>query len=438
MRSKLPKVLHPLAGKPMLQWVLDAAYNLQPAAIEVVYGHGGETVCETIPGKNISWVLQTEQLGTGHAVQQAMQHVAPEQQLLVLYGDTPLINPQTLQQLVSTTPAGEVGIITADFSDPFGLGRIVRDSNHGIIGIVEQKDATVEQQTITEINTGIMLLPARKLQHWLSQLQTNNAQGELYLTDVIAMAVADGVPIHSIQPKNNSEVSGVNTRVQLSQLERAYQSIQAEAFMAEGVTIMDPARFDVRGELTCGEDVTIDINVIIEGKVSIGAGCKIGANVILKNVSLAANTEILPNCILEQSTLGENCLIGPFARLRPGTELANNVKVGNYVETKKARVGEGSKIPHLSYIGDAVIGKSVNIGAGVITANYDGVNKHKTIIGDHVFVGCDTQLIAPVNIGDNAFIGCGSSISKNAPAGKLTIARARQTTLASWQPPKKS
>jgi bifunctional UDP-N-acetylglucosamine pyrophosphorylase/glucosamine-1-phosphate N-acetyltransferase len=437
MRSALPKVLHPLANRPMLTWVINAAEQINPDVVVVVYGHGGEQVKEQLAGHNISWVLQSEQLGTGHAVQQAIPQIINSQQVLVLYGDTPLISPITLQQLITTTSEDGVGIITAKFSDPTGLGRIIRDNNNKVSAIVEEKDATIAQKKINEINTGIMLLPVKKLTQWLSQLENDNAQSEFYLTDIIKMAVSDGVSITTVTPKANAEVAGVNTRQQLIELERSYCLTQAAQLLAEGVTIRDPARFDLRGELHAAQDVTIDINVIIEGKVTLGKNVKIGPNVILKEVTIGDNTEIFANSMLEESTVGENCLIGPFARLRPGTKLANDVKVGNFVETKKAIVADGSKIPHLSYIGDAVVGKNVNIGAGVITANYDGVNKHQTTIEDNVFIGCDTQLIAPVTIGKSAYIGCGSSINKDAPANKLTLARSRQKTIEGWEPPKK-
>lgn len=437
MCSSLPKVLHPLANKPLLQWVVEAGNTINPERIVVVYGHGGEQVSNVLADSSLHWVLQQQQLGTGHAVQQALPKVENAKQVLVLYGDTPLISQQTLQALINETTEDAVGVITANFSEPKGLGRIIRNSDQQMIAIVEEKDATVEQKQLHEINTGIMLLPVGKLHQWLSALENNNTQGELYLTDVIAKAVVDDVHITTVQPQSNAEVTGVNTRQQLVKLERCFQTMQAERLLTAGVAICDPARFDLRGELQCGDDVTIDINVIIEGKVTLGHGVKIGPNVILKNTHVGANTEIFANSLLEDSCVGQHCLIGPFARLRPGTELADNVKIGNFVETKKITVDQGSKIPHLSYVGDAIIGKNVNIGAGVITANYDGVSKYQTTIEDNVFVGCDTQLIAPVVVGKNAFIGCGSSISKDVPADKLTLARARQKTIEGWQPLKK-
>ena len=437
MRSTLPKVLHPLANKPMLQWVLEEADALQPKEIMVVVGHGGEQVKNTLPSANVTWVEQTAQLGTGHALQQTLPHLQDCEQVLVLLGDTPMITEETLRELCESTPVNQLGIITEFVGEPAGLGRIIRDAENNLIGIVEEKDATPEQKTIEEINTGIMLLPVKYLQNWLQALSSNNAQNEFYLTDVIAMAVTDKVSINSIQPLFTEEVLGINNRQQLAYLERFYQSLIAQTLMEEGVTLMDPDRFDLRGNLDVAQDVVIDINVIIEGDVKIARGCHIGANSILKNVSLGEDVTVLPNSILEDSIVAANCTIGPFARLRPGTELAEGVKVGNFVETKKVKVGKGSKLSHLSYIGDANIGANVNIGAGTITCNYDGINKYVTTIEDDVFIGSDSQLIAPVTIEKGAYIGAGSSISKNAPAGKLTLARARQKTIDSWQPPKK-
>ncbi len=437
MRSTLPKVLHPLANKPMLQWVLEEADALQPKEIMVVVGHCGEQVKNTLPSANVTWVEQTAQLGTGHALQQTLPHLQDCEQVLVLLGDTPMITEETLRELCESTPVNQLGIITEFVGEPAGLGRIIRDAENNLIGIVEEKDATLEQKTIEEINTGIMLLPVKYLQNWLQALSSSNAQNEFYLTDVIAMAVTDKVSINSIQPLFTEEVLGINNRQQLAYLERFYQSLIAQTLMEEGVTLMDPDRFNLRGDLDVAQDVVIDINVIIEGDVKIARGCHIGANSILKNVSLGENVTVLPNSILEDSIVAANCTIGPFARLRPGTELAEGVKVGNFVETKKVKVGKGSKLSHLSYIGDANIGANVNIGAGTITCNYDGINKYVTTIEDDVFIGSDSQLIAPVTIEKGAYIGAGSSISKNAPAGKLTLARARQKTIDSWQPPKK-
>lgn len=436
MSSELPKVLHLLAKKPLLQWVIEAALKSGVDDIHVVYGQNEQV--KTV-AQGIQWVQQTEQLGTGHAVNQAMQKIntANVEQVLVLYGDTPLISPQTLKHLLNSTPKDAIGLLTANFAEPAGLGRIIKDEHAKVVAIVEERDASEQQKAITEINTGIMLLPAKRAAVWLNNLKNDNTQGEYYLTDVIAMAVADNVEIKAIQASNTIEVAGINTRAQLAQCERNYQMNNAEQLMQQGVSLADPARFDLRGELKCEKDISIDVNVIIEGTVTLAKGVKIGANVILKNVSIGANTEILPNSMLEECVVGEDCAIGPFARLRPGTKLSDNVKVGNFVETKKVSIDAGSKLSHLSYIGDAVIGKNVNIGAGTITCNYDGINKYTTTIEDNVFIGSDSQLIAPVTIGENAYIGAGSSISKDAPANKLTVARARQRTIENWQAPKK-
>jgi len=436
MRSRIPKVLHKLAGKPMLERVIEAAQTISHA-ISIVYGYQGDTVKAALSSYDIDWVHQAEQLGTGHAVKQAVSESEKADQILVLLGDTPLITSQTLNDLREKTAKNEVGIVTIHLENPYGLGRILRDNNNHIVGIVEEKDATDEQKKITEINTGIMLLPTQHLKQWLAKLKNNNAQKEYYLTDIFAMAVAEKVAIKNVSPQFVEEVMGINTRVQLAHLERVYQQRVAEQLMLSGVTLLDPSRFDLRGTLTCAEDVTIDVNVIVEGNVSIGRGTSIGANTILKNCTIGENVVIEPNVVIDDSTVGNYCTIGPFARLRPGTQLAEKVKVGNFVETKKAIVGEGSKLPHLSYIGDADIGKHVNIGAGTITCNYDGVNKFKTTINDGAFIGSDSQLVAPVTIGEGAYIGAGSTITKDAPAHKLTISRAKQITIEGWQPPKK-
>ena len=436
MRSKLPKVLHQLAGKSLLECVIETAKTISPS-ISVIYGYEGDTVKSALSNHEVTWIYQAEQLGTGHAVKQAVSDKESADQILVLLGDTPLITTETLNELRKKTSKNEVGIVTVHLKNPHGLGRILRDKNNHIVGIVEEKDATDEQKKITEINTGIMLLPTQHLKTWLAKLTNHNAQKEYYLTDIFAMAVAEKVVINNVSPQFTEEVMGINTRVQLAQLERVYQQRAAEAHMLSGVTLLDPSRFDLRGTLTCAEDVTIDVNVIIEGKVSIGRGTSIGANTILKNCVIGENVVIESNVVIDDSIVGNHCTIGPFARLRPGTQLAEKVKVGNFVETKKAIVGEGSKLPHLSYIGDADIGKHVNIGAGTITCNYDGVNKYKTTIHDGAFIGSDSQLVAPVTIGEGAYIGAGSTITKDAPAGKLTISRAKQTTIEGWKPPKK-
>lgn len=438
MHSAKPKVLHELAGKPILQWIVDTALQLEPDKIYIVYGFGGEQVKAAIEENSaIVWVEQKEQLGTGHAVAQVLPHLNDNEQVLILVGDTPLIQLATLQSLVHLIKDDHLALLTVNFANPTGLGRIIRDTHQQVVAIVEDKDATAEQRKITEINTGIMAMPIKYLKKYLPQLKNNNQQKEYYLTDIMALAVQDNQTIVATQPENAEEVLSVNNRLQLAQLERYYQKTQAEKLMLQGVTLRDPNRFDLRGELTCGKDVTIDINVIIEGKVIIGNNVLIEANVILHNTTIKDNAVIHSNCHIDSAIIGEGCQIGPFARIRPGTELAHDVKIGNFVETKKAVIDAGSKVNHLSYIGDAMIGKDVNIGAGVITCNYDGVNKHQTTIEDNAFIGSDSQLVAPVTVEKGAYIGSGSTISKTAPAGKLTLARARQTTIDKWQPPKK-
>lgn len=439
MHSAKPKVLHELAGKPILQWIVDTALQLHPDNIYIVYGFGGEQVKAAIEENSaIVWVEQKEQLGTGHAVAQVLPHLNDNEQVLILVGDTPLIQLATLRSLVNLTKDDHLALLTVNFADPTGLGRIIRNAQQQVVAIIEDKDATAEQRKITEINTGIMAMPTKHLKKYLPQLKNNNQQKEYYLTDIMALAVQDHQTIVATQPENPEEVLSVNNRLQLAELERYYQKSVAEKLMLQGVTMRDPNRFDLRGELICGKDVTIDINVIIEGKVIIGNNVVIEANVILRNTTIKDNAVIHANSHIDSAIIGENCQIGPFARIRPGTQLAHDVKIGNFVETKKALIDVGSKVNHLSYIGDATIGKDVNIGAGVITCNYDGVNKHQTIIEDNAFIGSDSQLVAPVTVEKGAYIGSGSTISKTAPAGKLTLARARQTTIDKWQPPKKS
>jgi bifunctional UDP-N-acetylglucosamine pyrophosphorylase / glucosamine-1-phosphate N-acetyltransferase len=437
MRSHLPKVLHTLAGRPLLGHVLDAAAALGAAAVHVVYGHGGERVREAFPEHAVNWVLQERQLGTGDAVARAMSHIGDESRVLVLYGDVPLITPATLQRLVSAAGFEAIGLLTAVLPDPTGYGRILRAAHGGVQRIVEQKDATAEDLAVTEINTGMLAAPAAALRGWLAALDPRNAQGELYLTDCIALAVRDGMPVHTVAPATLSEVEGVNDRVQLAALERVYQRTQAERLMRAGVTLLDPARFDLRGELTAGRDVVIDTNVLIEGTVQLGDGVRIGPNTVLRDCTLGEAVEVLSHCLIDGAEVGPGARIGPFARIRPETALAASVHVGNFVEIKKSRVGEGSKINHLSYVGDTDIGTGVNIGAGTITCNYDGANKHRTVIGDHAFIGSDTQLVAPVEVGAGATIGAGSTITRDAPAEKLTLSRAPQKTIEGWQRPTK-
>lgn len=436
MKSGLPKVLHPLAGKPLLGHVLDTASGLSPERIIVVHGHGGEQVRDALADYPVDWVEQAQQLGTGHAVQQAESLVAGLDKVLILYGDVPLMQLQTLQRLIESTES-DMGLITVNLADPSGYGRIIRDSAENVLRIVEQKDASADELKVTEINTGIMLIGAVNLAGWLARLSNENTQGEYYLTDLIEMAVHDGVAIHVTQPVEAVEAEGVNDRVQLAELERAYQRNQARNLMEQGVTLHDPARFDLRGNLAVGEDVTIDVNVIVEGHVTLGNNVTIGANTVLRNVTIGDNVQVFENCVIENAQVGPNCRIGPFARLRPGAELVGNVHIGNFVEIKNSIVGQDSKVNHLSYVGDSEIGERVNLGAGTITCNYDGAYKHKTSIGDDAFIGSNTALVAPVTVGSNATIGAGSVITKDAEEHKLTVTRARQITISGWIRPSK-
>ena len=437
MRSALPKVLHPLAGRPLLEHVLAAASALNPEALHVVYGHGGTQVKEALAAWPVNWVAQTEQLGTGHAVQQAAPHLHDDHTVLVLYGDVPLIQPDTLRRLVERAGTERLALLTVELRDPDGYGRIVRSADGRVERIVEHRDASDEQRRIREINTGIMALPAAQLRGWLDRLRADNAQGEYYLTDIIEMAVADGVEVVTSAPSGVHEVMGVNDKQQLSELERFYQRGQATSLMRQGVTLADPARFDLRGELSVGQDVYIDINVVLLGQVRIGDRVRIGPNVVISDSQLSDDVEVLANTVIERAVVGAGSRLGPFARIRPDTELADHVHVGNFVEIKKAKVASGSKINHLSYVGDATVGKNVNLGAGTITCNYDGANKHRTVIEDNVFVGSDTQLVAPVTVGAGATIGAGSTITRDAPAGELTLSRSKQTTIEGWKRPTK-
>ena len=436
MRSKLPKVLHPLANKPMLQHVIDTAQALEPTKIHVVVGHGADQVKETVQS-DVNWVYQAEQKGTGHAVAQAMPDVAASSTVLVLYGDVPLTKASTLEKLVKSCGENCYSLLTVNLENPTGYGRIVRDATNNVQRIVEQKDANEAELTICEVNTGIAAGKAADLAKWLPQLNANNAQGEYYLTDLTAMAVAEGYTIAVEQPSEVIEADGVNSRTQLNTLERAYQRQQAETLMANGASLADANRIDVRGTLTTGQDVSIDVNCVFEGTVSIGDDVVIGPNCLIMNSSIASGTVIKANSVLEDATVGENCDIGPFARLRPGTALANKAKIGNFVETKKANIGEGSKVNHLSYIGDATIGKGVNVGAGTITCNYDGVNKFKTEMADGVFIGSNSSLVAPVSIGENATVGAGSTITGNVSADQLAVARGKQRNIDGWLRPSK-
>ncbi len=436
MKSRLPKVLHPLAGKPLLAHVIETARSLEPDAMVVVYGHGGGQVREALDGPGLQWVEQAEQLGTGHAVQQALPALKDLDRVLVLYGDVPLMRRESLQSLLATAPSG-FGLMTMNLDDPQGYGRILRDEQGRVTGIVEQKDASEEQLRIREVNTGIMLVDASSLARWLERLSPQNAQGEYYLTDIVALAVAEGVEIRVAQPEDPVEAEGVNDRLQLAALERVYQRWQAQALMRDGVTLEDPARFDLRGSLRTGMDVSLDVNVIIEGEVVLGDNVRVGANTVLRNVRVADNVMIRENCVIEDAVIGPDSAIGPFSRIRPGTELTGGAHVGNFVEIKNSTIGLGSKVNHLTYIGDTLMGAGVNIGAGTITCNYDGACKHRTTIEDKAFIGSNTALVAPVTVGEDATIGAGSVIAKDAPAGELTLARGKQVTIKGWKRPKK-
>ncbi len=436
MYSDLPKVLHPIAGKPMVKHVIDTAKQLSAKQIHLIYGHGGDLLQQRLSSEPVNWVLQAEQLGTGHAMQQAAPFFADDENILMLYGDAPLITPATLEKLIAAKPENGIALLTVVLDNPTGYGRIIRE-NGSVVAIVEQKDANPEQLKIQEINTGVMVASGASFKKWLSQLDNNNAQGEYYITDVIAMANRDGYKVEAVQASDLMEVEGANNRLQLAALERYYQKTQAEKLLLAGVTLIDPARFDLRGTVTHGKDVVIDVNVILEGDIKLGNNVKIGAGAILKNVVLGDNVEIKPYSVLEDSVIGESADVGPFARLRPGTELAAKAHVGNFVEIKKSTIGVGSKVGHLTYIGDSEIGTNVNIGAGTITCNYDGANKFKTIIGDNVFVGSDTQLVAPVTVANGATIGAGSTITKDVAADELVITRVPQRHIQGWQRPTK-
>jgi bifunctional UDP-N-acetylglucosamine pyrophosphorylase/glucosamine-1-phosphate N-acetyltransferase len=436
MRSDLPKVLQPLAGRPLLAHVLDCAREIGAADICVVYGHGGEQVRTAFASRTIRWALQAQQLGTGHAMLQAMPGTPEANRVLVLFGDVPLLTARTLRSMLDAGQEDEVLVLTVDMEDPTGYGRIIRDGE-AVTGIVEEKDADEEQKKIVEINTGVMLCPGEQLRKWLGRLSNDNAQGEYYLTDVIAMAVADGVLVHGVKASSQVEVMGINDRKQLAEAERALQARLVDELMSEGVGFADPARVDIRGDLTCGRDVFIDINAVFEGQVTLGNGVRIEANNVIRDSALGDGVVVHPNCHIEGAVAGPKCEIGPFARLRPGAELADNVKVGNFVEIKKSRVAEDSKVNHLTYIGDSEIGVNVNVGAGTITCNYDGANKHRTTIGDGAFIGSGVNLVAPVEVGSGATIGAGSTITKNVPADQLAIERSKQLTVRGWKRPTK-
>ncbi|WP_033375670.1 bifunctional UDP-N-acetylglucosamine diphosphorylase/glucosamine-1-phosphate N-acetyltransferase GlmU [Leeia oryzae] len=438
MYSKLPKVLHQIGGKPMLGHVIDCASRLTPENLVVIYGHEGELVKASMGNEQLTWVLQEPQLGTGHAMQCAAPALPPEGMTFVLYGDVPLLAEGTLNNMLAVAGSGEqVVLLTQLLDDPSGYGRIVRDAQGAVSAIVEHKDASPEQLSINEINTGILLLPNRHLHRWLAALTNNNAQGEYYLTDLIGLAVQDGVIVETVQPGKPWETLGVNNKLQLAELERHYQSEVAQQLMLQGVTLRDPSRLDVRGQLRCGQDVMIDVNCVFEGDVVLGDDVVIGPNCVLKDCTLAAGTQIAAYSHIDGAMVGEGARIGPFARLRPGAELSADVHIGNFVEIKKSKVGLGSKVNHLSYVGDAKIGAGVNVGAGTITCNYDGANKSLTEIGDGAFIGSGSMLVAPVTIGVGATIGAGSTITKPAPDNVLTVARAKQLTITNWQRPVK-
>ncbi len=436
MHSALPKVLHPLAGKPLLSHVVDTARALCPSSLTVIYGHGGEAVPQALQASDITFAKQEPQLGTGHAVMQAIPYLNEAAPTLILYGDVPLTTAASLQRLLDSAGADKLSILTVELENPAGYGRIVRERD-AIVRIVEQKDATDTERAIREINTGIMVAPTAKLKQWLSTLSKDNAQGEYYLTDIVARAVADGVPVVSAQPDAIAETLGINSKVQLAELERIFQRQQATILLEQGVTLADPARIDVRGTLVCGKDVAIDINCVFEGKVELEDGVTIGAHCVIKNARIARGTQVKPFCHIEDAQIGAGSQIGPYARLRPGTTLAEDVHIGNFVEVKNSQIDAHSKANHLAYIGDTTVGARVNIGAGTITCNYDGVNKSRTVIEDDAFIGSDSQLVAPVTVGRGATLGAGTTLTRDAPAGKLTVSRARQITIENWQRPVK-
>ncbi|WP_417543594.1 bifunctional UDP-N-acetylglucosamine diphosphorylase/glucosamine-1-phosphate N-acetyltransferase GlmU [Marinobacter sp.] len=438
MKSALPKVLHCVAGRPMLHHVIGTARQLGAEKIHTVIGHGGDKVRETITESLVNWVVQEQQLGTGHAVAQALPHLPDDARVLVLYGDVPLTRTDTLNAMVEALDDNALGLLTVTLDNPQGYGRIVRNSDGKVTSIVEQKDASAEQLAICEVNTGILAVAAKHLKAWLPALSNANAQGEYYLTDIIAMAVEHNLGISVSQPEDSFEVQGVNNRLQLAELERWFQKREAERLMTEGATLADPARIDVRGELTIGNDILIDVNVVFEGKVSLGNNVSVGPGCVIRDAVIADGAQINAHSVIEGAVIGANAQIGPFARIRPGTELAANTKIGNFVETKKTVVGEGSKINHLSYVGDTSLGRNVNVGAGTITCNYDGVNKFRTVIGDGVFVGSNTSLVAPVRIGAGVTVGAGSTITRNVEDNELAVARARQRNIEGWERPKKS
>jgi bifunctional UDP-N-acetylglucosamine pyrophosphorylase/glucosamine-1-phosphate N-acetyltransferase len=437
MQSDLPKVLHKLAGKPLLAHVITAAKTICDAEQIIVTGHGAELVEKTFVDSGGQFVQQTEQLGTAHAVNMAVPHLRDQSKVLILYGDVPLIKPATIDKMLAAVEGKTIGLLTINLENPMGYGRIVRNHAGMIESIVEQKDASEEQLLISEINTGVLALGAEQLKAWLPQIDNNNAQGEYYLTDLIAIATTNGYQIASIQPTSATEVEGVNNRIQLSQLERAHQLELAEALMLSGTTLADPSRFDQRGDLSAGQDNFIDVNCLFEGTVTIGSNVSIGPNCQIIDSTIGDGVEIKANTVIEHAVIGDQAIIGPFARIRPGTELGKNTKIGNFVETKKAIVGDGSKINHLSYVGDTDLGCGVNVGAGTITCNYDGVNKHQTKIGDGAFIGSNSTLIAPVTVGENGFVAAGSTLTQDVSADALAVSRTKQRNIPGWKRPTK-
>jgi len=438
MRSAIPKVLHALAGRPLLEHVCALSRRLAGSDTIVIYGHGGEQVPARLAHLGVRWVEQKEQLGTGHAVMQVVPEIADDETVLILYGDVPLLRDETVRALLQCVGEQTLGLLTVRLADPAGYGRIVRDPGGAVVRIVEEKDAADAERAIDEINTGIMAVNGVRLKTWLARLDNSNAQGEYYLTDIIAMAVDEGLSVRTVQPGDADEVLGINDRRQLAHLERVYQRRQADSLKARGVTLLDPARFDLRGTvLELGEDVEIDVNVVLEGDIRLGSRVRIGANSVIRNASIGDDAEILPHCVIEAAEVGASSRIGPFARLRPDARLSDHVHVGNFVEIKKTAVAAGSKINHLSYIGDSKVGAGVNIGAGTITCNYDGANKFQTIIEDGAFIGSDTQLVAPVRIAKNATIGAGSTITRDAPENQLTLSRSKQVSVEGWRRPEK-
>ena len=437
MRSNLPKVLHKVANKPMVQHVIDCARTLNPSAIDLVYGHGGDQLKQVITGDDLNWIEQAQQLGTGHAVQQVLPCIQDDEKVLVLYGDVPLLGQATVERLLESAQQTDLGLLTMYLNNPMGYGRIIRDDDNLIQGIVEQKDASLDQLRVNEVNTGIMVAAGKALKQWLNDLSNDNAQQEYYLTDIVAMAAEQGVAIASTQPDATTEVEGANNRQQLAALERAYQWRIAERVMADGASLIDPARFDCRGDLTVGSDVTIDVNNVFEGTVKLGNGVVIEPNCVIKNAEIGDGTLIRANRHIEGAKVAADCKVGPFARLRPGAELADEAQVGNFVEMKKSRLGKGSKASHLTYLGDTQVGEYANIGAGTITCNYDGVNKYITDIGDGAFIGSNTSLVAPVNIGKHATVGAGSVVTRDVANGELAVARGKQRNISSWQRPQK-